>query len=376
MRTIPPSPQEHTVEARPFRLLESPSAPVGAALSRPRIGIFASRGVLREGVWPAYSGDLQTVEALAEAGAIPLLLPSYPLLPEADVFDLLGRKEAFRFVFEVIWASVARLDGLLFAGGGDLDARFFYQAIPHPQLQAADLWRDIWEWMAALIAWALFQPTLGICRGMQLLNVVLGGTLFQDHTLIPRSADTPLLKHGRGRPLFEHLVSHPLHVVPGTWLAQAIRSPGRPRYALDQVLSQHHNFVGRLTTDSMEVIGDLAQALLVVGYSPDRVIEALGAKDQRRFYAGVQFHPEYDPSQAWAQGIFRLFVQHCAQSTSLLSTQDESLREEIFAWLWLHARASHGLRDDDDTHETFKTFRRFHEPTTEEGLPSLAPHAG
>ena len=71
------------------------------------------------------------------------------------------------------------LDGLILTGGGDLYSCLYGQT-PHPQAETPDMWRDVWERYIALLAWLLCIPTLGICRGMQLMNVVLGGTLYQD----------------------------------------------------------------------------------------------------------------------------------------------------------------------------------------------------
>src|SRR5260370_5619187 len=69
---------------------------------RARIGIFASRGTLREGGWDSYAGDRATANALAEAGSSPLELPTYPILPGLDIFDILTNEEAFRYVFDTI----------------------------------------------------------------------------------------------------------------------------------------------------------------------------------------------------------------------------------------------------------------------------------
>jgi gamma-glutamyl-gamma-aminobutyrate hydrolase PuuD len=79
----------------------------------------------------------------------------------------------------VLWPVVRELDGLILAGGGDLTS-CLYGKPPHPQTETPDAWRDVWERYVALLAWLLCIPPLGICRGMQLMNVALGGTLYRD----------------------------------------------------------------------------------------------------------------------------------------------------------------------------------------------------
>ena len=313
--------------------------------SRPAIGVFASAGILREGGWPVYATDQPTIDALYAAGGYPVGIATFPILAGLDAFDVLTDADAFRTVFDVIWPVVRDLDGLVFSGGGDLDARLFYRQAPHPQAQPPDLWRDVWEWFAALIAWVTYKPTLGICRGMQLLNVVRGGGLFQDQQEL-RSRWTrdmpPLLEHRRGRPNVQNWITHPLIIKPETWLAQAVRGRGTqhpPRHFLDAVLTQHHQYIGFVRPDSQEVVGYLAPGLEVVAYSPDQIIEAIADRDRRRVYVGVQFHPEYVRFFAWAMGIFTSLVDASALYTPLSRTYLESCREGIRTWLWLYGTA-------------------------------------
>jgi putative glutamine amidotransferase len=316
---------------------------------RPRVGVFAARGTQRDGAWQGYCGDLYTVEAIAEAGGSPLALPTYPIVPGVDPFDILQDEALFRFIFDTIWPIMRDLDGLILTGGGDLDSRFFYRKVPHPRLQPPDLWRDTWEWFATLIAWATCKTTFGICRGLQLMNVALGGGLFQDQQELRkyrRDEMPPLLAHRRGRPIFKNFIGHPLIIVAESWLAQAVRGKAKHaalHYYLDDVWTQHHNFVGILRPNSMEVIGDLACGLVVAGYSPDRVIEAIASQDPQRVYVAVQFHPEYQRTLAWASCIFSYIVEAAARDADIDRSKYEAFRTDILAWLWQCARSLHDL---------------------------------
>jgi gamma-glutamyl-gamma-aminobutyrate hydrolase PuuD len=318
---------------------------------RPRIGIFAGKGTIREGAWQVYGGDLYAIDAIADAGGYPQILPTFPVASGLDPFDLLTDYDAFRFIFDTIWPVVRDLDGLVLTGGSDLDSRFFYCKVPHPRLLPADLWRDAWEWFATLLSYATFKTTFGICRGLQVMNVVLGGSLFQDHEELRRAMGKrmpPLLTHRQGRPIFKNFIGHPLIIVQNSWLAQAVRGevPHAPlRYYLDDVLSQHHNFIGVLLDPaSMEVIGDLADGLVISAYSPDRVIEAIASKDPRRIYVAVQFHPEYVRTLAWANCIFRYIVAGARRDAAIDRSVFEPFREELLAWLWLRAKTLHELK--------------------------------
>ncbi len=101
--------------------------------SRPSIGVFASAGILREGGWPVYGTDQPITDALYAAGGYPVGLSTFPITPGLDAFDVLTDADAFRTMFEVIWPMVRDLDGLVFTGGGDLDAHLFYRQAPHPR---------------------------------------------------------------------------------------------------------------------------------------------------------------------------------------------------------------------------------------------------
>ncbi|MGC8838718.1 MAG: gamma-glutamyl-gamma-aminobutyrate hydrolase family protein [Anaerolineae bacterium] len=189
--------------------------------------------------------------AVWEAGGIPLLI-----LPGLDG----GALEAL----------IARLDGLLLAGGGDVDPALYGQA-PHPNLTGVDRARDDLELPLARLALHRGLPVLGICRGIQVLNVATGGTLYQD---LP-SQRTGSLAHGCFQPQFppDHL-AHEVALVPGSLLARTMGQEAFP------VNSRHHQGIDRL--------GERWRA---VAYAPDGLVEAIEAPDHP-FALGVQWHPE------------------------------------------------------------------------------------
>lgn len=197
------------------------------------------------------------VRALARAGLVPLVVP--PLLdPEAAC------------------AALDSVRGLVLTGGEDVvPAR--YGATPHPKLEETDAERDAVE--VALIAGARARrlPMLAICRGLQILNVALGGTLYQD---LPseRPGD---IDHGDRR---SH---HGLRVEPGSLLHQAIG-------AVDaSVNSRHH-----------QAVRELAPELRATAWARDGVIEAAEPVDRDSAWTlAVQWHPEDDVADALFRGF-------------------------------------------------------------------------
>jgi putative glutamine amidotransferase len=155
-------------------------------------------------------------------------------------------------------ATVARLDGLVVAGGPDVEpAR--YGAEPGPRTGPPARERDAWELALIDAALAAGLPLLGICRGMQLLNVALGGTLTQH---IDGHADVV--------GVFGH---HPVKPVPGTLYAGVVpESSSVPTY--------HHQAVDRLGRD-----------LVASAYAEDGTVEAIELPSAR-WVLGVQWHPE------------------------------------------------------------------------------------
>ncbi len=212
---------------------------------RPRIGVLAAQGYVRDGGWLSYSGDAPTVHAVLEAGGWPCLIPTLPLIDGYDPLQLLNDDRTFALLFRVLWPVMRELDGLILTGGGDLSS-CFYEQPPHAQSENPDTWRDVWERYIALLAWLLCIPTLGICRGMQLMNVALGGTLYQDLRAQWPKERPKLLRHrARGRVSSSNWVTHPIQLARSdSRLAVAVRGRGTlARPYQDAVLSMQHQAV-------------------------------------------------------------------------------------------------------------------------------------
>jgi putative glutamine amidotransferase len=223
-------------------------------------------GAGRVGNWEgAYALPEPYVVALRAAGARTALVPpSQPVEPE-----------------EVL----APFDGLLLAGGGDIEpAR--YGAADHPDQYGTDPDRDELELELARAAVRLGTPTLGICRGVQLLNVAFGGTLVQHlperDGLVEHRNDTKQALHG-------------LRVQPGSRLAEAIGQVEA------EGLSHHHQGLDRL-----------GEGFRPVAWAPDGLVE--GIERDQGWTVGVLWHPEStaatDPVQ---HRLLRAFVEVAAR---------------------------------------------------------------
>lgn len=217
---------------------------------------------------PARFGINQAyVRALEAAGAAPVLIP------------LLADKDRLRAIY-------ARLDGILFPGGEDVDPSNYHEQ-PIGALNVVEPRRDQVE--MTLARWAVDDdlPVLGICRGQQLLNVALGGSLYQDLRYQGVTALEHANKDGRAR----DKIIHAVRIDPDSRLAQLIDETEV------EVNSLHH-----------QAVKEAAPRLRVVGRAEDNVIEALEAPD-RRFLIAVQWHPEEITAVPWVQTLFRGFVK-------------------------------------------------------------------
>jgi putative glutamine amidotransferase len=221
---------------------------------RPAIGVCTPVSDVSYGVWNQRAAVLPAgyMSAIRRAGGLALLVvPDPELVDNPD--DLLDR-----------------IDGLILSGGNDVDPAS-YGADRHPATRATDPERDAFEIALARRAAELDMPVLGICRGMQILNIAYGGTLVQhlpdafgheDHRRVPGSFDD---------------ADHDVRLVTDSLAAQAAGE-------LVHVTKSHHH-------QGVDVIGE---GLVVTGTSTlDDLVEAIELPD-RRFVLGVQWHPEAD----------------------------------------------------------------------------------
>ncbi len=188
-------------------------------------------------------------DAIAAAGGLPVILPHLDDGQADDVIDL--------------------LDGLDLCGGDDLDPQT-YGAVDGGRTHGASARTDRWELALARRAVERELPILGICRGMQLLNVALGGTLVQDlsapGTPHPPTPDDPAAVMAQ---------RHPITIRPGSRLAGIYGTEERV------VNTIHHQGLDRV-----------AEGLEPVAWAPDGVVEAVEAADPAVDLLAVQWHPE------------------------------------------------------------------------------------
>lgn len=225
----------------------------------------------------------------AEGGALMAVRPSYlRALEAAGAVPLLIH---LTDDLEVVRALYARCDGILLPGGEDIDPCYFGEA-PHPDLGEVDAQRDTVE--VALARWTREErkPLLGICRGVQVLNVAFGGSLWQDlPAQLPGSLDH---RHNTRLRTYD-VMGHPLRLAPDSWLASTLDT--------DEVLANtmHH-----------QAVKEVAPGLRAVAWAPDGVIEALEG-DGPQFVVGVQCHPEHlwrAAEPRWLR-LFEGFVAAC-----------------------------------------------------------------
>jgi putative glutamine amidotransferase len=235
---------------------------------RPLIGITADilREPGRESLWNA----VDYFRAVQRAGGIPVLLPYCET--EAEATEI-----------------VARLDGILFSGGNDVDPLHFGEQ-PHPHLGLITPERDQAELLLARAALARDLPVLGICRGHQLLAVAAGGTLWQD---VP-SQVPGAIKHRQEAPRW--YPTHEVEIVPGSRLAAILGERVR-------VNSYHH-----------QAVRTVPPGWTVTAVAPDGINEGMELPGGR-FVLSVQWHPETFTGRSYNfDRLFTAFVTAAAQA--------------------------------------------------------------
>ncbi len=191
----------------------------------------------------------------------------------------------------------AAMDGLVLQGGTDLDPILYGEANLHA-IGPFDATRDRYE-MALLRAFvAAGKPVLGICRGMQLINVAYGGSLYQDLLLQQGSEESHVQST-----LYDHY-SHSLHWPAHGWLASL-----HPDVSTARVNSIHH-----------QAIKTLGRGLVAEAWSEDGVIEMLRATGSA-WLVGVQWHPEFhdgrDPGLLPADPLMQAFLHAAARARTI-----------------------------------------------------------
>ena len=207
--------------------------------------------------------------AIEYAGGTPLLIP--------HVGDI-----------ECINQYLGLLDGLVLSGGGDIDPLLFGQE-PHQNLGSVDRVRDEMELQLTQQALDQDLPILAICRGIQMLNVAAGGTIYQD---IAAEMPQPTLRHSQSGAGW--YASHTIDIISESRLFQIFDSPTA------RVNSFHH-----------QAVREIGEGFIATAKAKDNVIEAIESPT-RRFALGVQYHPE----MMWEHhpevlNLFTAFLKAC-----------------------------------------------------------------
>jgi putative glutamine amidotransferase len=214
------------------------------------------------------------INAIKRAGGIPLIVPYCILADDADEY-------------------ITRLDGVLFSGGADISPHL-YDEEPVREVASFSSVRDAGEFALIRAAGSQRKPVFGICRGCEVLNVALGGSLFQDiPTQIPES-----IGHYPAKILFDELY-HNVSILSGeSRMASIFKLPAI------RTNSFHHQSVKQL-----------APGLRVTAVAKDGVIEAYEGTDPAWYVHSVQFHPEglFGKHQEFL-GLFTDFITACNRS--------------------------------------------------------------
>ena len=223
---------------------------------------------------PRFSMNQSYSKAVMAAGGVPVLIPHQE------------ETEALRRIYEV-------LDGLLLPGGLDVHPKYYGQD-PHPALDPVDVGLDVAE--TTMIPWALEDdmPIFGICRGEQVLNVVMGGTLVQDiYTEYPTTIDH---RESFKRKIRDFL-AHDIAIDPNSRLRELVEA--------DRVW---------VNTSHHQSIDKVAPGLVATAWSPDGIIEAVESPEHH-FVLAVQCHPEEMwRKHTWARNLFDTFVKAAAEA--------------------------------------------------------------
>jgi putative glutamine amidotransferase len=229
--------------------------------------------------------EARMVQSVWHAGAVPLPVPD------------LGDEAALKLV-------VDEFDGLLLTGGADV-APSSYGETPLREAWGGDAHRDAYERRLVELTLSAGKPVFGLCRGIQLLNVALGGSLYQD---IQTQIEGALVHRDWHR--YDDL-GHSIRVAPGAAVGQLYG--GASELAVNSI---HH-----------QALKDVAPALTATAWAPDGIVEAVERIDDAQWVLGVQWHPEWlepervtrdEVAKGWADGsvLFRAFIAACEERRS------------------------------------------------------------
>jgi putative glutamine amidotransferase len=240
-------------------------------MSKPLIGLTTSliRNANQRSVFGVNEPYARSV---SNAGGLPLLIPLNQ--SNEDLDDLL-----------------AHLDGILFTGGGDIDPRLYGNS-PHPKVKGISTERDRLEDHLVHAILQAGKPFLGVCRGCQVINVALGGSLYEH---LPEQFPGSVMHDNHDHP--RDYLAHQVKINPGTRLAHIVSDD------TNKVNSLHHQGVCQL-----------AQGLCASAYATDGLIEAFELPAYP-FGLAVQWHPEELQEYAPMRNLFREFVLACKAAT-------------------------------------------------------------
>lgn len=238
------------------------------------IGIGGSLMFDEGGMFPGYARayvNNDYVAAVLAAGGIPLIIP---VSTDKDVVD----------------AQLGLVDGLILSGGYDVNPLVFGEE-PHRLLGTTLDDRDTFDTMLIKGALAAGKPILGICRGVQILNAVCGGTLYQDCSL----AENSNVKHWQG--------NQPTHRTHTIWIEK------------ESVL--HDIFGDKTIVNSFHhmALKDIAPGFKVTARAQDGIVEAF-EKEEGSFVLGVQFHPEMMYRDEDMLKLFKIFIEKTEEGKS------------------------------------------------------------
>ena len=227
---------------------------------------------------PAFGTNVPYVRSVVEAGGLPVLIP---LILSKDDLDLL----------------LTRLDGVLFTGGYDIDPRF-YGGHPHPKVEGADTDRDRMEIYLVQLLIRLGKPFFGICRGCQVINVSLGGSLYED---LPEQFNSDIQHDRHDHP--RNYLAHNVDVHSASRLASILAvNPAR-------VNSLHHQGVNKL-----------AHGLKISATASDGLVEAFELENYP-YGLAVQWHPEELQEHESMRSLFQSFVRSCQPAKTNLENE-------------------------------------------------------